>query len=81
MIPSPSNEIEHRILLGRILEHLTQMEQSVRVARELVQDAVSRIDRNRSVRPPTAREMIIRVLREEGAEGLSRVNCPQIRSR
>jgi hypothetical protein len=54
------------------LEHLTQMEQSARAARQIVQDAVIKIDVNRTVQPPVAREMIIRVLRAAGNEGLTR---------
>ena len=67
-----SNEIEHRILLGRLLQHLTQMEQSARAARQLVQDAVTKIDGNRTAHPPVAREMIIRALREGANQGLTR---------
>jgi hypothetical protein len=68
-----SREIEHRIVLGRVLQHLTQMEQSARAARQLVQDAVSKIDGNRTAaQPPVAREMIIRALREGANQGLTR---------
>jgi hypothetical protein len=66
-----SSEIEHRVLLGRLLVELTQMEQSARTARQLVHDAVIKIDGNRMAAPPVAREMIFRVLRDDG-DGLDR---------
>jgi hypothetical protein len=71
-MPTESREIEHRIVLGRVLQHLTQMEQSARAARQLVQDAVSKIDGNRAAQPPVARDMIIRALREGANQGLTR---------
>jgi hypothetical protein len=67
-----SSEIQHRIVLGRLLEHLTQMEQSVRAARAIVQNAVAEIKTNRTERLPVARDMIIAVLRASENEGLSR---------
>jgi hypothetical protein len=72
MISPLSNEVENRVLLGRLLEHLNHMEQSARAARQLVHDAVVKIDGNRAVQPPVAREMIIRVLRDGQNQGLTR---------
>src|SRR5438270_9417613 len=48
------------------------MEQSARVACQLVRDAVIKIDGDRTIQPPVARTMIIRVLREEGNQGTTR---------
>ena len=70
--PTVSNEIQHRIVLGRLLEHLTQMEHSARAARAIIQNAMAEIETNRTERLPVAREMIIAVLRASGNEGLSR---------
>ena len=67
-----SSEIQHRIVLGRLLEHLTQMEHSARAARAIIKDAMAEIATNRTERLPVAREMIIAVLRASGNEGLSR---------
>ena len=59
-------------MLGRLLEHLTQMERSAQAARAIVQIAVNEIDANRSQRLPVARDMIIAVMRAAGNVGLSR---------
>ena len=68
-----SADIENRITLGRLLEHLKQMEKSARAAREIVQDAVAEIDVDITRRGrPVAREMIITALRAADNQGLSR---------
>jgi hypothetical protein len=67
-----SGEIQQRIVLGRLLEHLTQMEHSARAARAIIQNAMAEIETNRTERLPVAREMIIAVLQASGNEGLSR---------
>jgi hypothetical protein len=65
-------EIELRVLLGRLLERLTQMEESAREARSLVEDAVRQIDANRTEPLPVAREMIVSVIEAAGDVGLER---------
>jgi hypothetical protein len=65
-------ESELRIMLGRLLDHLTRMEESARAARFLVQDAANRIDANRTEPLPVTRDMIAAVMREAGNPGLAR---------
>ena len=65
-------DLELRIALARLLQHLQQMEQSSRAARVVVEDAVAQIDANRTERLPHTRDMIAAVLRAAGNTGLSR---------
>jgi hypothetical protein len=66
------SEIELRVLLGRLLHRLRQMEESAREARSLVQDAVRQIDANRIEPLPVTREMIVSVIEAAGSVGLER---------
>jgi hypothetical protein len=65
-------DLELRIALARLLQHLQQMEQSARAARVVVEDAVAQIDANRTERLPPTRDMIAAVLRVAGKTGLAR---------
>jgi hypothetical protein len=65
-------ESELRMMLGRLLDQLTQIEESFRAARELVQDTVYQIDANRTEPLPVTRDMIVAVMREAGNPGLAR---------
>jgi hypothetical protein len=66
------SEIELRVLLGRLLHRLTQMEESASEARSLVQDAVHQIDANRIEPLPVTREMIVSVIEAADKVGLER---------
>lgn len=66
------DDLELRILLGRLLEHLKQMENSARSACALVQHEISRIDATRSEPLPRTREMIASVMHAAGDPGLRR---------
>lgn len=69
-----SGEIEHRVVMGRLLEYLIQMERSARTARAIVQDAIKKLDRSGTAHPPITRDMIIAVMRAAHNEGLSRAD-------
>jgi hypothetical protein len=72
MIADASRKIECRLMLGRLSEHLIQMEKSARAAREIVQSAISEIDATRTAQLPTARVMISVILHAAGNQGLTR---------
>ena len=65
-------EIDLLVLLRRLSERLRQIEESAREASFLVQDAVRRIDANRTEPLPVMREMIIAVIQAAGNIGLDR---------
>jgi len=70
-----NSEIELRVKIGRLVEHLTQMEESARSHWEstrsalgAAQSALDHIDTTRSEPLPVTREMILEVLRAAGAD-------------
>jgi hypothetical protein len=66
------DEIELRVFLGRLLQHLTQMVESSREAQALVQNAVRQADAARREPLPPTREMIISAFEAAGNVGLAR---------
>jgi hypothetical protein len=66
------DELGLRITLGRLLEHLAEMEKSARSARELIQSEIWRLDATRSKPLPRTRDMIAAVMRAAGNVGLAR---------
>jgi hypothetical protein len=68
------DELELRIMLGRLLERLTQMEESARSARDLVQTEIYRLDATRSQPLPVTRDMIVTVMRAARNTGLTRAD-------
>jgi len=65
-------EVELRVMRGRLLEQLTQIERASGAARAVVQDAVYRIDSTSTEPLPGNREMITAVMRAAGNIGLTR---------
>jgi hypothetical protein len=66
------DEIELRVFLGRLLQHLTQLVESSREAQSLVQNAVRQLDADRREPLPGTREMIVSVIEAAGNVGLAR---------
>jgi hypothetical protein len=67
------DELELRIMLGRLLERLNQLQESLRSTCEFVQSEVWRLDATRSKRLPT-RDMIAAVMRATGNDGRTRAD-------
>jgi hypothetical protein len=66
------DEIALRIMLGRLLEQLVQMEASAHSARALVQNEIYRLDMSRNTPLPVTRDMITAAMRAAGNSGLTR---------
>lgn len=69
-----SSEIDLRIKLGRMLEHMQQSVRSGQAACTVLQAQIAELDANRTTPLPVARQMITAVMSSAGNRGLTRAD-------
>jgi hypothetical protein len=69
-----AGEIERRMTLGRLLDHMKRSVQSGQIACAILEAQIREIDANRTEPLPVAREMITAVIEAAGNRGLTRAD-------